>query len=361
MGLNNLNINEGIEEKEEVEIKNNLKKVDGLNKSLFTYVEPIEIDKEMECMICFQPFLDPVIEPNCRQMFCKDCLGDSLQKSNCCPFCKKEFSMDQATLPPRFISNLLDNLNVQCMVCNDGSLKIKRKDHKKHLETDCKSPCKQGCGSLLTFTQINEHRLICFCRDVPCPGKDVLCKWIGKKSELEEHQLECDYLKLKPLFVDLLDQITKQDMNIQGLLDDIKNNHQIQKTQDLEVNRLKLNVDKLQSEIQSEVKGEEYLIEMQKRISSLVQCKYCFRVATLNSISNSKYYCEARKHVLSPSSNDKKIICSQCNYTYNIDWSETIDEAYRKFEKIVCKYCEFAKTDKVDNKYFDDFVKQSKG
>ncbi len=95
-----------------------------------TYVEEHPVDEELVCTICHRPLLDPVIEPGCRQMFCRRCIEGWLAQSTSCPQCRQLTSTTAVAPPPRFITKTLDALLVVCPLCCGH---IQRKELPAHL------------------------------------------------------------------------------------------------------------------------------------------------------------------------------------------------------------------------------------
>jgi hypothetical protein len=65
-------------------------------------VEEHPVDEELVCTICHRPLLDPVIEPGCRQMFCRRCIEGWLAQSTSCPQCW-QLTSTTAVAPPASI------------------------------------------------------------------------------------------------------------------------------------------------------------------------------------------------------------------------------------------------------------------
>ncbi len=99
------------------------------SKESFVYVKENPVDENLQCLICVEPLLDPVIEPACRQMFCKACLELCLRDVDSCPYCRQPTSISSVSLPPRYISNMLDALLVVCPTCQGQFERSKLKEH----------------------------------------------------------------------------------------------------------------------------------------------------------------------------------------------------------------------------------------
>ncbi|KAF2076148.1 hypothetical protein CYY_002555 [Polysphondylium violaceum] len=180
----------------------------GLQHLHFTYPSDFIIDKELQCSYCMKPLYDPVIEPNCRTMFCRGCLSSSIKNTGCCSSCNLSTALESVYIPPKFITNYLDEIMVKCSVCKSDDL-IKRAEIESHLENDCKTKCKSGCQVLLNSVGHLSHD--CPSRAVACKasvpssdssyinGSQPLCKWTGPLQDKEAHESSCQYVTLVPV------------------------------------------------------------------------------------------------------------------------------------------------------------------
>lgn len=75
------------------------------------------MDSELVCVVCHDPLCDPVVEPQCRQMFCRACIVDWLKRYPTCPQCRHTLNVSSLAPAPRFITNTLDALLVVCPIC----------------------------------------------------------------------------------------------------------------------------------------------------------------------------------------------------------------------------------------------------
>ena len=74
-------------------------------------------DSDFVCSICHDPLMDPVVEPECRQMFCHECLRTWLAQRPSCPQCQQPTDITRIMLPPHFMTTKLDGLRVVCPSC----------------------------------------------------------------------------------------------------------------------------------------------------------------------------------------------------------------------------------------------------
>ncbi|KAK5575243.1 hypothetical protein RB653_010500 [Dictyostelium firmibasis] len=201
----------------------------------FSYKEPIEIEKDLECMICLLPLEEPIVEPNCRQMFCIECLTNwSIENSHKgCPFCQRPFNIKTVSLPPKFVTNTLDNLLVYCNTdgCefnsnSDKNKLIRRCDYRNHFERQCIVVC-IDCNQPFTREQLKLHSNECLSKSVKCSSSYLMCPWIGSIKELKQHESFCHYVALSPILNRYNDRITQLEIDNEKttsfLLEKIKN------------------------------------------------------------------------------------------------------------------------------------------
>ncbi|KAN0052966.1 hypothetical protein ACTA71_012446 [Dictyostelium dimigraforme] len=202
-----------------IEINDN--EIKTLETNIYNYKEPIEIDKELECMICLLPLVEPVVEPHCRQMFCKECLTNwSMENGHKgCPYCQQSFSIDSVSLPPKFVTNTLDGLLVYCNTqgCefnSDRNQFIRRCDYRNHFERICKVIC-VDCNQPFTREQLKLHSNECLSKSVKCNANSLMCLWVGPIKELKSHELNCHYVALSPILNKLYDKIQQLEISNQ--------------------------------------------------------------------------------------------------------------------------------------------------
>jgi hypothetical protein len=96
-----------IKEKEEIELKitlyksrddtNNLTLWENKRKNVLNQLN--DIDKKFElmlsepCSICYDNLKDPILDPNCQNLFCGECLLKWIEKNNSCPLCRKNIDL----------------------------------------------------------------------------------------------------------------------------------------------------------------------------------------------------------------------------------------------------------------------------
>lgn len=90
----------------------------------FLYMDEGGIDPELKCSICAQPFEEPVSGNRCNHTFCKQCITTWLKNNKTCPICRCPVSLKNFTfINTCIVSNLLENLIVQCKHCNQTNIR----------------------------------------------------------------------------------------------------------------------------------------------------------------------------------------------------------------------------------------------
>jgi len=168
-------------------------------KSSFTYLEETPNIKDLECHICLEPLIDPVVHSECQVMFCRSCIS-VVQK---CPTCDKILDNSKLAPVPKYIIGLLDALKVKCPGCNNT---IERRFFKEHIP-NCPIPCSLGCGERVPPVNQSSHEAsTCGNFPVHCPAKDKYCQWQGLRKELEIHIKICTFAQMAPVIQVIVDQ-----------------------------------------------------------------------------------------------------------------------------------------------------------
>ncbi|KAK5578826.1 hypothetical protein RB653_008499 [Dictyostelium firmibasis] len=181
----------------------------------YKYLEPDKLDNGLDCSICLEVLVDPVVENQCGQMFCRECITHAINVKPICPLCNQKASIGVVA---KYISNILNETLVTCTICNDGC-SIKRGEYKSiHLEKQCKSQLCDGCGFKFTKDQFNHHiNFDCSMAIVNCSGHDVLCQFKATKSEVSIHEINCYHLALRSVLADLVKSNKEKDEKIKKL------------------------------------------------------------------------------------------------------------------------------------------------
>jgi hypothetical protein len=128
----------------------------------YIYLNEDEIDVELKCIICNEPFQSPVNCIKCGQTFCQQCIDTWRQQQSSCPSCR-EYGYTFTPVITRIVTNQLNRLLVQCPICQQTN--IQRIDFSDHMYSTCPK-------------QI-----------VICTNKR--CKWKGCRENHEQHLIEC--------------------------------------------------------------------------------------------------------------------------------------------------------------------------
>ena len=99
-----------------------------LARNLFEYVNEDEIDEELLCPVCLDPFEDGVTHniDLCRNCFCRSCILPLKD----CPLCRESVSENELTPIPRLVYNAVNKLKVTCKTC---SIETVRGEFASHL------------------------------------------------------------------------------------------------------------------------------------------------------------------------------------------------------------------------------------
>jgi len=94
---------------------------------LFEFVDEDDIDKDLQCPVCLEPFEDGVTHSanDCRNCFCRKCI-ESLPR---CPLCRGNVVASELTPIPRLVHNAINKLPVSCNKCGHVCARSDYKDH----------------------------------------------------------------------------------------------------------------------------------------------------------------------------------------------------------------------------------------
>lgn len=101
---------------------------------VYDYVE--EIDEDLICYICLQPFVTPLDIP-CGHTFCCACLTTFLRVQQLCPIDRKPLSAQLCFPSSIVLRKLLEKLSVQCPNTNVCDKILQRGDLEDHLNQRC--------------------------------------------------------------------------------------------------------------------------------------------------------------------------------------------------------------------------------
>ena len=84
----------------------------------YTYINEDEIDPELFCTICRQPYDEPVCSQQCQHIFCRKCILACLNEQTRCPLCRFDAMEEDFQLVNSWnLFNQLDCLRVSCDAC----------------------------------------------------------------------------------------------------------------------------------------------------------------------------------------------------------------------------------------------------
>lgn len=133
----------------------------------FTYINENQIDDELKCTICADPFRSPMNCLKCGNTYCQPCISKWMEKQTSCPSCRDVGSQFQPVIS-RVVLNQLNRLLVQCKLCQQ--VNIQRSNFSDHISTSCPKQiisCTNNCG------------------------------WKGCREKHEQHFIECERKRLQ--------------------------------------------------------------------------------------------------------------------------------------------------------------------
>jgi hypothetical protein len=186
-----------------------------LKQTNYESIPPIE--KELECAICTDICVDPVMT-SCGHLFCKQCLQNI--NNNICPTCREALSpekiRDLNSVQDRPICNMIARVIVRCKFCKGTTARgLKGELFNKHWYSECSYPCSHKCGETLTRSKEADHLLICPFVEVPCCGNEYGCTEICARKDIKTHEDHCTRAKLTPY----LDEMKKKTADLEKKLE----------------------------------------------------------------------------------------------------------------------------------------------
>ena len=114
----------------------------------YEYAQDVTINLNLICSICSHPFNEPHSTP-CDHTFCRTCIMPWPRSSNLsCPLCRRPVAINALTPATRLVSNMLDELSVNCLTCNQTGLQ--RGQFATHLRNECQTNRSRGIYSSAT-------------------------------------------------------------------------------------------------------------------------------------------------------------------------------------------------------------------
>ncbi len=164
------------------------------------YMNEDSIDPNLICSICHRPLKDPVCTP-CDHTYGRKCITHWLTQDikYSCPTCLKQpLLIKDLTQASRPLRNMLDQLQVQCTLCEQTGLQ--RGNFSDHINKFCPKAT------------------------VECQAADIKCPWKGLRDQLENHVSTCVFEPLRPVLAtliaenqQLINQVKKHDKEIKEL------------------------------------------------------------------------------------------------------------------------------------------------
>jgi hypothetical protein len=152
----------------------------------YEYINEAEIDDELICVICQEPFEFPVSLLECNHTFCKKCIQVCLARNHSCPTCRQivdQRSFQSPAYVPintRIVSNQLDRLLIRCLRCSETNI--------------------QRC-------HWKNHEKICLKKIISCPSSDIKCTWEGSRDALSIHLKDCTFQQVRPVIDELKNEL----------------------------------------------------------------------------------------------------------------------------------------------------------
>jgi hypothetical protein len=152
-----------------------------------------EIDNELKCAVCQQPFHEPVSSTQCHHTFCKECIIACINQERRCPVCRTHSDYENyQPIKSRALLNQLNRLHVRCNACQIRN--IQRVDFQGHT---------QKCPNWI----------------IPCTAADIRCTWQGMRNQLANHVKNCPFQRIRPIVDDFHGQIN----NLREQINDLRN------------------------------------------------------------------------------------------------------------------------------------------
>ncbi|SGY14245.1 BQ5605_C010g06117 [Microbotryum silenes-dioicae] len=114
-----------------------------------------QVNASLECAICRNPFIHPVMSPMCQHIFCHHCISRALLLSSTCPIDRSALLQQELVDAPRIVHQLVDELSVKC----------------PHAEKGCDIECERGWLSIHLKDQCQYEREIATVSDTKGKGK----------------------------------------------------------------------------------------------------------------------------------------------------------------------------------------------
>lgn len=102
----------------------------------YIYENEDQINTDLKCSICLDPYRSPLCDTYCGHMFCFECVKRWFKLKKSCPICRRYFTKLRPVTNEKLLKEL-DNLLVQCTKCNE--INIKRNHFNNHIKYQCRN------------------------------------------------------------------------------------------------------------------------------------------------------------------------------------------------------------------------------
>lgn len=127
----------------------------------YTYTNEDEIDVELKCSICDDPFQSPMNCKLCGNTYCQECIMKWLEQQISCPSCR-QVGNNFIPVISRVVINQLNRLLVKCKLCQQ--INIQRSNFNDHMNSTCPKQiiqCTDNCGWKGCRENLHEHLIKC--------------------------------------------------------------------------------------------------------------------------------------------------------------------------------------------------------
>ena len=173
------------------------------------------LDESLICVVCHSVYDTPMVLDPCGHSFCRGCVASLLDSGHeHCPVCRTPMieGVGVGVPPNRALKELIDNLEVRCMVVSEEETKESEtttNDGSEGERNKSKSKSKHpsvGCSWTGKLSEFEAHaRNECPLRRVSCPIEG--CCWEGPHCGLAQHNAESVALHTELLVASKMDQI----------------------------------------------------------------------------------------------------------------------------------------------------------
>ena len=143
----------------------------------YTYLNEDQIDVELKCSICDEPFQSPMNCKFCGNTYCRICITQWLRQQSSCPSCRQVVDNFLPVIS-RVVLNQLNRLVVQCQLCEKKN--IQRSDFNDHLMKICPKqivPCTDQCGWNGCRENLAQH--VIECREKRSQATGIFQRWMA--------------------------------------------------------------------------------------------------------------------------------------------------------------------------------------